>query len=343
MDTTTRVGGQTGTDAAGTPGTAARRRSKLAIVGAGSVGATMAYAALMRGAARSVALYDINAAKVEAEALDIGHGIQFMPMADVEGSDDIAVCAGADVVVVTAGAKQKPGQSRLDLAEATINLVRTILPGLVEVAPDAVYVMVTNPVDIVTYAALRCSGLPANQLFGSGTVLDSSRLRYLLAQHTGVAAQNVHAYIAGEHGDTEIPLWSSAMIGSVPLLDWPGMPGPDGEVVGRLAPEDRTRIADEVVNSAYRIIAGKGATNYAVALAGSRIIEAVLNDERRVLPVSSLLQDYRGISDVCLSVPSVVGRHGVEATLPISMSDDELAGLRRSAEALRDVARRFGL
>jgi L-lactate dehydrogenase len=320
-----------------------RRTTKLAVVGAGSVGATMAYAALMRGAARSVALYDIDAAKVEAEALDIGHGIQFMPMADVVGSDDIEVCRNADVVVVTAGAKQKPGQSRLDLAQATVGLVRTMMPELVQVAPDAVYVMVTNPVDIVTYAALKVSGLPANQVFGSGTVLDSSRLRYLLARHTGVAVQNIHAYIAGEHGDTEIPLWSSASIGSVPLVDWPGMPGPDGGIVGRLDEGDREEIAEEVVNSAYRIIAGKGATNYAVALAGSRIIEAVLNDEGRVLPVSSLLQDYQGISDVCLSVPSVVGRHGVGARLEIRMSEGELAGLRRSAETLRGIARQLDL
>ena len=330
------------TQAAGTEPTV-RRTTKLAVVGAGAVGATMAYAALMRGAARTVALYDINAAKVEAEALDIGHGIQFMPMADVVGSSDIEVCAGADVVVVTAGAKQKPGQTRLDLAEATIGMVRTVLPQLVEVAPDAVYIMVTNPVDIVTYAALKVSGLPSNQLFGSGTVLDSSRLRYLLARHTGVAVQNIHAYIAGEHGDSEIPLWSSATIGSVPLTQWPGMPGFDDEVVGRLEDADRARIADEVVSSAYKIIAGKGATNYAVALAGSRIIEAVLHDERSVLPVSSLLEDYRGISDVCLSVPSLVGRHGVVGRLEVAMSDDELAGLRASAEALRGIARQFGL
>ena len=319
-----------------------RRTTKLAVVGAGSVGSTMAYAALMRGAARSVALYDIDAAKVEAEALDIGHGIQFMPVADIVGSDDIAVCAGADVVMVTAGAKQRPGQSRLDLAEATIGLVRTIMPRLVEVAPDAVYVMVTNPVDIVTYAALRVSGLPSNQVFGSGTVLDSSRLRYLLAQHTGVAPQNIHAYIAGEHGDSEFPLWSSATIGSVPLTQWPGLPGPDGPV-GRLEEDDRRRIAEEVMTSAYRVIAGKGATNYAVALAGSRIIEAVLGDERRVLPVSSLLTDHYGISDVCLSVPSVVGRDGVSARLEVAMSADELTALERSAAALQEVARRFGL
>ena len=317
----------------------ARRTTKVAVVGAGAVGATLAYAALMRGVARTVALYDINKAKVEAEALDIGHGIQFMPMGEVIGSDDIAVCGGADVVVVTAGARQRPGQTRLDLAEATISLMRSIMPALVATAPDAIFIMVTNPVDIVTYAALKHSGLPANRLFGSGTVLDSSRLRYLVAQHCGVAVHNVHAYIAGEHGDTEIPLWSSASIGSIPLLDWPGL----GDGRGRLDRAVREQIAHEVVNSAYRIIAGKGATNYAAALAGSRIIEAVLGDENSVLPVSSLLTDYHGISNVCLSVPAVLGRDGVVDQLEVPMSPDELAGLRRSAEALAAVAKRFGL
>ena len=339
MDTTDRgLRGGPEDGAAGAP----RRTTKVAVVGAGSVGATLAYAALMRGATRTLALYDINAAKVEAEVLDIGHGIQFMPMAEIVGSDDVAVCAGADVVVITAGAKQHPGQSRLDLAEATVGLVTTLMPRLVEVAPDAVYVMVTNPVDVVTYAALKVSGLPAGRVFGSGTVLDSSRLRYLLARHTGVAVQNIHAYIAGEHGDTEIPLWSSATIGSVPLTEWRGMTGPDGGVTGRLTEADRERIAHEVVTSAYRIIEGKGATNYAVGLAGSRIIEAVLGDEGRVLPVSSLLEGYLGIDDVCLSVPSVVGREGVRTRLEIRMSVEELTGLRRSADALRAVARSLG-
>jgi len=319
------------------PATPIRRTSKLAIVGAGAVGSTMAYAALMRGAARSVALFDINTAKVEAEVLDLGHGIQFMPMAQIVGSDDIAVCADADVVVFTAGAKQKPGQTRLDLAGATISLVSKVLPSVVEVAPQATYVMVTNPVDVVTYAALKISGLPANQLFGSGTVLDSSRLRYLIAQRTGVAVQNVHAYVAGEHGDSELPLWSSASIGGVPLLEWGGIGGR-----GPLTSEVRDEIAHEVVESAYRIIAGKGATNYAIALAGSRIIEAILKDEDRVLPVSSLLNDYHGISDVCLSVPTMVGRRGVTDQLEVPMSVDELAGMRRSADAVRAVARQFG-
>lgn len=314
-----------------------RRTTKLAVVGAGAVGATVAYAALMRGAARSVALYDIDKAKVEAEAADLGHGIQFMPMAEVVGSNDIAVCAGADVVVVTAGAKQKPGQTRLDLAEATIALTREILPPLVEQAPNAIFVMVTNPVDIVTYAALKISGLPRAQLFGSGTVLDSSRLRYLIAQHTGVAVQNVHAYMVGEHGDSEFPLWASASIGGVPLPDWRG-----SRSSGPLTHDIREGIAREVIESAYKIIAGKGATNYAVALAASRIIEAILKDERRVLPVSSLLDNYYGISDICMSVPTVVGRTGAERELEVPMSGDEMAKLHRSAAALKAVARRFG-
>lgn len=315
-----------------------RRTTKLAVVGAGAVGATVAYAALMRGAARTVALYDISKEKVEAEALDLGHGIQFMPMAEVIGSDDVAVCAGADVVVVTAGARQKPGQTRLDLAEATIGLTRTILPPLVEQAPNAIFIMVTNPVDIVTYAALKISGLPRTQLFGSGTVLDSSRLRYLISQRTGVAVQNVHAYMAGEHGDSEFPLWDSASIAGVPLTQWQGTPE-----TGPLTAAVRDAIARNVIESAYQIIKGKGATNYAVALAVSRIIEAILKDERRVLPVSSLLEDYYGITDMCLSVPTVLGRNGAQRLLEVPMSDGEVARLRRSAEALKAVARRFGL
>lgn len=314
-----------------------RRTSKVAIVGAGAVGATMAYALLMRGSARTVALYDINGAKAEAEALDLAHGIQFMPMAAVQGSDDISIVADADVVIFTAGAKQRPGQTRLDLAGATISLVSKVLPQLVEVAPDAVHLIVTNPVDVVTYAALKISGLPSNQLFGSGTVLDSSRLRYLISQQTGVAVQNVHAYVAGEHGDSQLTLWSSATIGAVPLLDWTGIEGR-----GPLTQGVRDGIAQEVVDSANRIIEGKGATNYAIGLAGSRIVEAILNDEHRIQPVSSLLDDYHGISGVCLSVPTIVGSAGVGEHVRVPMSVDEIAGLHASAVAVRAVARQFG-
>jgi L-lactate dehydrogenase len=311
--------------------------TKIAVVGAGSVGATLAYACLIRGVGRTIALYDIDAAKTRAEVLDLNHGLQFVPMATVIGADDIEVCRGADLVVVTAGAKQKLGQTRLELAEANVALCRGLVPRLLEVAPDAVLLLVTNPVDVVTYAALKYSGLPAHRVFGSGTVLDSSRLRLLVAQHCGVAVQNVHAYIAGEHGDSEIPLWSSASIGSVPLLGWnvPGRPALDAAA--------REDIVRRVLGAAGEIIRGKGATNYAVGLAAARIIEAVLHDQRQVLPVSSLLDDVAGISDVCLSIPAVVDRTGVDTVLPPPLSEEETAGLRRSADTVRTVNHQLGL
>ncbi|MDL9936036.1 L-lactate dehydrogenase [Gordonia sp. ABSL1-1] len=314
------------------------RPTKLAIIGAGAVGTAIAYASLIRGVARTIALMDINAAKVTAEVLDMSHGLEFVPRADIVGGDDVSVCADADVVVFTAGAKQKPGQSRLELAEATIGLTNTILPGVVSVAPHAIYLMVTNPVDLVTYAALRATGLPNNQLFGSGTVLDSSRLRFLIAQHCDVAVQNVHAYIVGEHGDSEIPLWSSATIGGVPLLNWQPLPG--GRPMDVAA---RERIHHDVVHAAYQIIEGKGATNYAIGLATARIVEAVLNNEHRVMPVSTVAQGYEGLGDVCLSLPTIVDRQGAGSRLHIPMSEQEHDGLLASADTLRDMQARFGL
>ncbi|GED99732.1 L-lactate dehydrogenase 2 [Gordonia spumicola] len=312
---------------------------KVTIVGAGAVGTAIAYAALIRGVARTVALLDINEAKVAAEVLDLRHGLEFVPGARVIGGSDPSVAADSDVVIFTAGAKQKPGQSRLELAEATIGLTRRALPPIVAAAPKAVFIMVTNPVDVVTYAALKFTGLPPNQLFGSGTVLDTSRLRHLLATHCGVAVQNVHAYIAGEHGDSEIPLWSTATIGAVPLLEWEPLAGRDP-----LDAVVRERIKRDVVESAYRIIAGKGATSYAIGLAAVRITEAILGDEHRVLPVSTHIgSDMHGISDVCLSIPTIVDARGAGERLPVSLSADELAGLTASADTLHEMQERFGL
>lgn len=313
------------------------RRNKVAIVGAGSVGATLAYASLIRGAAHDVVLYDLNADKVEAEVLDLRHGLQFVPRAEVAGSDDIAVCEGADVIAITAGAKQKPGQTRLELAGTNVEICRAMIPRLLAVAPQAVIVMVTNPVDVLTLAALKFSGLPSHRVLGSGTVLDSSRLRDVIARHVGVAPQSVHAIIAGEHGDSEFPLWSSATVGGVPLQDF-SMPG--------RAPLDAAaeeRMAREVVGAAERIIRGKGATNYAVGLAATRVIEAVVRDEYGVLPVTSLLDGHFGLSNVCLSLPSVVNRSGVAEILDVPMSLAELGRLRSSAEEVRGVARSLGL
>jgi L-lactate dehydrogenase len=312
------------------------RPSKVGIVGAGSVGATIAYACMLRGVAKHISLFDVASSKVHAEVLDLNHGLMFVPMAKVDGSDDLAVLQDSDVIVVTAGAKQKPGQSRVDLAEANVSICRKLVPDLLKVAPDAILLMVTNPVDVLTYVALKLSGLPSERVIGSGTVLDSSRFRFLIAQRCQVAVQNVHAYIAGEHGDTEFPLWSSADIGNIPVRDW-HVPGH-----GRLENREQAEIFESVRTAAYQIIQGKGATNYAVGLAVSRILEAILWDEGRVLPVSSLLDDYRGVSDVCLSIPSIVNRRGIGSLLPVPMNNAEDAGLRTSAAAIRQAIRAVG-
>jgi len=310
--------------------------SKLAIVGAGEVGSAIAYACLIRGAANEVALYDVQKNKVEAQALDLKHGLQFVPAASVEGSNDVAVCAGADIVAITAGAKQKVGQTRMDLASANAQILRAMVPELVRVAPHAVFLLVTNPVDVMTYITLRIANLPWQRVMGSGTVLDSSRFRYLIAKRCNVAVGNVHAYIAGEHGDSEIPLWSSASIGGTPLHEW-AVAGH-----GKLTVRDRTEIFQDVKTAAAQIIEGKGATNYAIGLATARIVQGILQDENRILPVSSLLQDYRGISEVCLSVPSIVNRKGVEVQLATPMNAAEEAGLKNSAETIRSAVKSLG-
>ncbi|WP_348265224.1 L-lactate dehydrogenase [Telmatobacter sp. DSM 110680] len=309
---------------------------KIGIIGAGSVGATIAYAALIRGVAREISLFDIARTKVDAEVLDLNHGLLFAPQAKVDGGDDVEVLRGSDVVVMTAGAKQKPGQTRMDLAEANAQICKKILPEVMRIAPDALLLMVTNPVDVVTEVALKLTGLPWQRVVGSGTVLDSSRFRYLVAKHCNVAVQNVHAYIAGEHGDSEIPLWASATIGSIPLSQW------SVEGHGRLTSSDKDAIVKNVKEAAYQVIQGKGATNYAVGLAVCNILEAILFDERRVLPVSGLLRGFRGIEDVCLSLPRIVGRGGIEAPLPIPMTVDEESGLRESGDRIRSVVRGLG-
>jgi L-lactate dehydrogenase len=320
------------------------RTRKIAIIGAGGVGATIAYACMIRGVAKQIVLYDIDRKKVDAEVLDLNHGLQFVPMAGIDGSDDVSICAGADVIIITAGAKQKPGMSRMALAEQNADMLKSLTPQLLNVAPKSTYLLVTNPVDVLTYITLKLSGLSKQRVFGSGTVLDSSRFRFLIGQRLKVAVQNVHAYIAGEHGDSEIPLWSSADVANIPLHEW------SVAHHGKLSVRDRVEIFENVKNAAYQIVAGKGATFYAIGLATARILEALLHDENRVLPVSSLLEDYRplgrgnepGISDVCLSVPSILNIRGVETTLSVPMNDNEYAGLRHSAETIRAAIRSLG-
>jgi L-lactate dehydrogenase len=312
-------------------------RRKVSVIGAGSVGATIAYATLIRGAPNTLALYDIDRDKVRAEVLDLNQGSQFYPAANVIGSDDIAVTADSDIVVITAGAKQKPGQTRLELAAVNVQMCRTLVPALLELSPDAILLLVTNPVDIVTYSAVKVAGLPSRRVFGSGTVLDSSRLRTLLAQHCDVAVHSVNAFIVGEHGDSQVAAWSQAAIGGVPVREWsmPGRPSLDDQALDR--------IAREVVTAAEQIIRGKGATNFAVGLATAGIVEAVLHDERSVLPISSLLRGQYGIDDVCLSLPSIVDANGVDAVLTPPLTEAEVDALRRSAETVRGVERSLGI
>lgn len=305
------------------------QRSKVSIIGAGAVGTATAYALLIKKIAGEVALYDLNKAKVEAEVLDLAHGSQFTSPSRIYGGDELEVVRNSDLIVITAGAKQNPGQTRLELAGTNVAILRDLMPKLVSLAPDAIFLLVTNPCDVLAYAAVEFSGLPANRVFSSGTVLDSSRLRWQLAERLGVSTESIHALIVGEHGDSEFPLWSEASIGPVPLSDW--------KVSGHhpLAQDELDQIAHNVKNAAYKVIEGKGATNFAIGLSAARIVEAVLRDEGVVLPVSSVLTNYLGVSDVALSVPTIVNRQGASRTIEVRMSDEELEKFRNSAATLR--------
>ncbi|MEY4398382.1 MAG: hypothetical protein RLZ53_958 [Actinomycetota bacterium] len=312
------------------------QRSKVSIIGAGAVGTSTAYALLIKRIAGEVAIYDTNKAKVEAEVLDLAHGSQFTNPSRVYGGDDIEVVRNSDVIVITAGAKQQPGQTRLDLAATNVKILHDLMPKLVSLSPDAVFLLVTNPCDVLAYAAVQFSGLPANKVFSSGTVLDSSRLRWQLAERAGVSTESVHAMIVGEHGDSEFPLWSEAKIGPIKLSEW--------KVGNRtLHPEELDEIAENVKNAAYKVIEGKGATNYAIGLSAARIVEAVLRDESVILPVSSVLNDYLGISDVALSVPTIVNRQGAFKALPMEMSASELTKLQASTTALKQAIASLGI
>lgn len=304
---------------------------KVSIIGVGSVGTAIAYACLIRGSAGALALYDTNAKKVRAEVLDLNHGSQFVPHCTVTGSDDVEVTAGSAIVVVTAGAKQHPGQSRLELAATNVAMAQQLTPQLLACSPRAVIIFVTNPVDIVTYAAAKSVDAPPGRIFGSGTVLDSSRFRFLIGQRSGVAVGNVHGIIVGEHGDSEIPLWSTVSIGGVPAEQFRSH--------GRLVFDEPTRaeISADVVNAAYQIIEGKGATNLAIGLSTARIIEAVLGHQHRVLPISTVQDGAYEITDVALSLPTLVSAAGAGEVLQAPLSVSELLGLQASAATLRQA------
>ncbi len=309
---------------------------KIAVIGAGSVGSTIAYAVMLRGLANQIVIIDINRGKAEGEVKDLIHGLRFVPSVRVTAGE-IADCRGAEIVIITAGAKQKPGQSRLDLAATNVGIFREMIPAITNVAPGALLLIVSNPVDVLTYAAAKMHPDGAHRVLGSGTVLDSSRFVTLIAERLGVSVRNVHAQIVGEHGESELPLWSSAHVGNIPLHAF------RAHGYAALTGHDRSEIVARVRSAAAEIIAAKGATNWAIGLATARIVEVIRRDENAVLTVSRLLQDYHGISDVCLSVPCLVNRNGAEQALPVPMDEAETAGLRASAQVVRDVCRQAGL
>jgi L-lactate dehydrogenase len=313
------------------------RSSKVSVIGAGAVGASMAYAMLIRESAREIVLYDVNESKVTAEVLDLAHGTQFTGSSSITGGADIAATANSDVVVITAGAKQNPGQTRLELAGVNFSILKSLLPDLLKHSPEAIFVLVTNPCDVLATAAQKLTGLPANRIFSSGTVLDSSRLRWLLAEKFDVSTSNIHANIIGEHGDSEFALWSQATVGNTPLLEWQLA---DGTTLSR---ETLDEVAYSVKTAAYKVIEGKGATNFAIGLSGARIVEAVLNDEHAILPISSVLTDYHGISGIAMSVPTLVTRQGASRTIEITMEPHEQALFEASASAIRASLESLGL
>lgn len=309
--------------------------SKLSVIGAGSVGTSLAYAALIRGSASVVALYDIAKEKVEAEVADLAHGMQFTPSV-ILGGNDVSVVKDSDVVIITAGARQKPGQSRLDLAGVNAGILKNLMPQLVEQAPNALFVLVTNPCDVLTVVAQKVSGLSPDRVFSTGTMLDTSRLRYLISQRSNVAEANVHAMMIGEHGDSEVPVWSNASISSVPIRQW--------RVHGRefFTTEELDSLAQEVVQSAYKIIEGKGATNYAIGLMGARLTEALLTPMRSIVPLSTILDGYLDLHDVALSMPTLVSSAGVKRIVEIDLDDDERRRFLESAETLKQNLRSIG-
>jgi len=304
---------------------------KIAIIGAGHVGATIAYTLATGGIASDVSLIDVDTDKAYGEVLDIAHGGVISELVNLraEGYEGLQ---DADIIVHAAGRGRKPGESRLDLAKGNIKITENII-GKVKKHYNgrAQIIVVTNPMDILTYVTYKLMGIDKGRIFGSGTVLDSFRFKYLLCSHFKVSPRNLHAMVIGEHGDSSVPLWSAASIGPILLSDYPSPEHP------RLSPEDMARISADVVQAGQEVIKRKGATFYAIAMSVTRIIKAIVTDENRLLCVSSYIENMHGVNDVCLSLPSIVGKDGIRQILSVPLSPEETAGLHRSAAALKSL------
>lgn len=304
---------------------------KVGIIGCGFVGSATAFALMQSGLFSEIVMLDADHNKAEGEALDISHGLPFSKPAAIYAGDydDIADAA---IVIVTAGAAQKPGETRLDLIKKNVGIFKSIIPQISKRNFQGILLVVANPVDVLTYAAKKLSGFSDDRVFGSGTVLDSARLRYNLSNHLGVDPRSIHAFIIGEHGDSEFAAWSSANVSGIEISRFCEMRGyyHDHDLA-------KANIQEEVKNAAYDIISKKHATYYGVAMATKRICEAIVRDEKSILPISSVQHGRFGISDVALSVPVIVGKDGIESEVPFSLNEEEIKKLRDSAKTLKEV------
>lgn len=304
--------------------------TRVAIVGTGNVGATFAYALAQSGLASEIVLIDVDHTRAEGEAMDLNHAVPFFSPCRI-WAGDYANCAGAAVTVITAGANQKLGETRLDLVRKNTGIFKQIIPQVAQHNPNGIILIATNPVDILSYAAWKISGMPHERIIGSGTILDTARFRYLLSEHFGVDPRSVHAYIIGEHGDSEVPVWSLANIAGMRLSDFCCLQD---------VQYDRAKMEEifrQTRDAAYEIIQRKSATFYAIGAGLVRIVEAILRDQRTVLPVSILIDKYYGIEEVYLSLPTIIDRGGVEGVLRLDLAEDEIVGLRKSAEVLKST------
>ncbi|MCD6552147.1 L-lactate dehydrogenase [Thermotoga sp.] len=302
---------------------------KIGIIGLGRVGSSTAFSLLMKGFAREMVLIDIDRKRAEGDALDLIHGTPFTRRANIYagGYEDLK---DVDVVIVAAGVPQKPGETRLQLLGRNARVMEEIARNVSKYAPDSIVIVVTNPVDVLTYFFLKESKMDPKRVFGSGTVLDTARLRTLIAQHCGFSPRSVHVYVIGEHGDSEVPIWSGAMIGGIPLRNM-------CQICNRCDSRILEEFAEKAKRAAYEIIERKGATHYAIALAVTDIVEAIFFDEKRVLTLSVYLEDYLGVRDVCISVPVTLGKQGVERILELKLNDEELKAFRESARILKNA------
>lgn len=309
---------------------------KAAVIGCGFVGSASAFALMQSGLFTEMVLIDVDRERAEGEAMDISHGVPLAePMTIYAG--DYRDIVDAAVIIITAGANQKPGETRLDLVQKNAKIMKSIVTQIAEKGCRGMLLIVSNPVDILTYVAQKVSGLPEKRVFGSGTVLDSARLRYHLGRHLGVDSRSVHAFVIGEHGDSEIAAWSSANISGVPLDTF-------CEMRGHYDHEGNTEsIEDRVRGSAYEIIAKKDATYYGIAMVVKRLCQAIVRDEKSVFPVSRRMHGEYGVGDVVLRMPAIIGADGVENLVPISLNEKEKAGLCQSAETLRQIAEKLDL